>query len=73
MVGLRILRPGRVRVWRLSFSSLMLGAGSLTLSAQTVLLGFDPAEQAGERPYEMVWAGRNEAGSPTVRFGALTD
>lgn len=32
----------------------------------------EPLETPGERPYEMVWAGRTEPAPPTVRFDELT-
>ena len=38
--------------------------------AQTVLTECDPAETVGERPYEMIWAGRKEPAVPLVRFGS---
>jgi len=43
-----------------------------SLAAQTVINGLDTAEPKGQRPYEMVWAGRVEEGPPTVRFDQLT-
>ena len=61
----------RSRVWRRFWgiwagAVLALGEGA----AQTVLPDFDPAETVGERPYEMVWAGRKEPAAPLVRFGS---
>lgn len=41
------------------------------VTAQTVELTPDPDETRGERPYEMVWAGRVEPAPPTVRFDDL--
>jgi hypothetical protein len=50
---------------------LLVIAAAAAAEAQTVLPGIDPAEKAGERPYEMVWAKRQEPAPPTVRFDDL--
>jgi hypothetical protein len=39
--------------------------------AQSVIPEVDPQEKPGERPYEMVRAGRTEPAAPTVRFDHL--
>ncbi|MCS6831735.1 MAG: hypothetical protein NZ749_13970, partial [bacterium] len=39
--------------------------------SQTVIPGMDPNERPGERPYEMVWAGRKEPAPPTLTFENL--
>ncbi|MDW8105316.1 MAG: hypothetical protein RMK92_09930, partial [Armatimonadota bacterium] len=39
--------------------------------SQTVIPEVDPNERPGERPYEMVWAGRKEPAPPTLTFENL--
>ncbi len=36
--------------------------------SQSIVTELDPGEVPGERPYEMVWAGRNEMFAPAARF-----
>jgi hypothetical protein len=49
---------------------LMLISGARAMG-QSVIPEIDPSEPAGERPYEMVWARRQEPAPPTLRFDRL--
>ncbi|MBI2926326.1 MAG: hypothetical protein HYY24_11565 [Verrucomicrobia bacterium] len=48
----------------------LLGLAGAALG-QTILHELDPNETAGERPYEMVWADRQEPAPPSLRFDQL--
>lgn len=48
--------------------TMLIGA---SVMSQTVIPEFDPSEKPGERPYEMVWASRQEPAAPTLTFENL--
>ncbi len=72
--GLRIADCG-LRLWKLlrraPFTFLFVAFSAPVCLGQNVVPTPDPAEVAGERPYEMIWANRREPAPPTVRFAQL--
>jgi hypothetical protein len=61
----------RSPVWKCGWVVLCLVMFAPCLPGQNIILGFDPDEKIGDRPYEMVWADRQEPAPPTLRFDAL--
>ncbi len=68
MAGVVVLRLRFFLTTTLLASVLCLAGAA---AGQTVLRELDPNEPAGERPYEMVWANRQEPAPPSLRFDQL--
>jgi hypothetical protein len=52
--------------------AVFLSGWNIRATGQTVLPSAEPGELPGDRPYEIVWASRQEPAAPTLTFDELT-